>query len=441
MVKVLLWLFMSQEVPAPQVEEPPKASSAPWLDPVHGTLTLRYRYRATSGESDTDLYEFLSLSYGDPAKDAITAALSARFAEDLDGNQSVRGYYPFTSIDDSYRSFATQRLYTAYLEARPADTGLSLRAGRQTLDEFPEAVLMDGGLVRYQMGSHVQFSMFGGVPVNLFESSPQGDSMYGASVEWLPDPTLPGRYRVEYLHIRDENLFGLHEDNLLGISMDEGEGPFRFHARYTMLEGQSRDLVARLTATVPDAEFLVDLEGTYVFHRIESLSYALDPFASFMMALEPYMDFVARASKGFGETFSVDASFTSRTLVGNGVETTYNHDFKRVEVTPRLRKWPVEEISIGFTADYWNSNPTHFWTLGGDLSWDLRPNIMLSIGSSYALYSIDSFTGEEHDRVRLYTTSLRWKVAKGSSFDIRFTLEENAISSFRIFEFGFRHAF
>lgn len=433
-------LLLQEDLPkGPPV--PPKDDPAFFLNPIQGTLTLRYRYRATSTDSDSDLYQFLTLSYGDPQKDAYTAALSARFAEDLDGNQSVRGYYPFTSLDDSYRSSATQRLYAAYLEARPPDSGITVRAGRQTLEDVPEAVLMDGALVRLQVGSHVQLSMFGGIPVNLFESSPQGDAMYGASAEWIPDPSLPGRYRVEYLHITDNNLFGLHKDNLIGISMDEGAGIFRFHARYTLLEGTSHDLVARLSGSFPDAGFLVDFQGTYNFHQVEALSYALDPFASFMMALEPYVDLVARASKSFGEIVAVDASFTSRQLIRQGVETTYNHAFKRVEVTPKLLNWPLPGITVSLSGDFWDSSAATFSTLGGDVSWALHRDIVLSAGSSYALYSIDAFTGEEHDRVRLYTASLRWKVARGSSFDVRYTLEVNAVDTFRIIEFGFRHAF
>jgi hypothetical protein len=423
------------------LQEPPKRDSSAILDPVQGTLRVKYRYRATSAESDTDLYEFLTLSYGNPEKDPVTAALSARFAEDLDGNRSVQGYYPFSSLDDSYRSSAAQRLYTAYLDFRPVGRGASLRAGRQILEEFPEAIPMDGGSFRYQAGPHVSLGMFGGIPVNLFESSPQGDSMYGAMAEWIPDPALRGRYRVEYLHLRDANVFGLHKDDLLGVAFDEGEGPFTVHARYTMLEGDSRDLTARVTASEPEAEFQLDLQGTYVFHRIEAISYALDPYASFLMDLQPYLDLSVRASKSFGELFVIDASFTSRQLVRNGVETTYNHEFKRFELSPKLRNWPLENVWISFAADYWNSSGSDFWTAGGELSWTLHRDIVLSAGSSYALYSIDAFTGEEHDRVRTYSIALKWKVSKGSSIDARFTLEENAIGSFRILEVGFRHAF
>ncbi|MBI3854900.1 MAG: hypothetical protein HY293_04335 [Planctomycetes bacterium] len=441
MLNILALLLCLQEASPPTPQEPPRSSSASFLDPLQGMIRVKYRYRATSTESDTDLYEIISLNYGNAAKDPVTAALTARLAEDLDGNRNVQGYYPFTSLDDRYRSSATQRLYTAYMDFRPAGDDVQLRAGRQLLDEFPETVPMDGGLARLQAGAHVVLSLFGGLPVNLFESSPAGDAMYGASAEWAPDPQRRGRYRVEYLHLRDENILGLHQDDLVGFTMDEGSGPFTFHARYTMLEGKSRDFRGRLTAADPEAEFLLQLQGTYVFHRIEALSYALDPYATFLMDLQPYVDLSLRASKSFGEPLTIDASLTSRQLVRNAADTTYNHEFKRVELSPLLRNWPLEDVSFRVSADYWNSSADDFWTVGGDVSWECRRDLVLSAASSYALYSIDAFSGEEHDRVRTWSLSLKWKVSKGSVIDVRFSLEQNSIDTFRIFEAGFRHAF
>jgi len=157
------------------------------------------------------------------------------------------------------------------------------------------------------------------------------------------------------------------------------------------------------------------------------------------MDLEPYLDLSVRASKAFGGSVSIDTVFTSRQLVRSGVETTYNHEFNRFEVAPTLR--PFETLSLRVSAEFWNSSANDFWTLSGDLAWSLHRDIVLSAGSSYALYSVDSFTGEEHDRVRSYSLALKWTVSKGSSIDARFTVEVNSIDTFRILEVGFRHAF
>jgi hypothetical protein len=438
----LVFLLTFQENPQDQPAQPPPAAEArnP-LEAIHGNLRVWYRYRRTASDSDSDFYEVLSLTVGNPDKDLVSGALSARFAEDTDGNRNVQGFYPFTSLDDSYKSAATQRLYTAYVDLRPDEGRLLIRGGRQILDEFPEAVPMDGGLVRYQIVPQVSVSGFGGIPDNPFESSPQGDWMYGASGEWRPDASGRARYRVEYLHIHDDNTFGLHKDDLVGFSIEEGSGPFSFFARYTLLEGESRDLVARVTASIPDADFQAQFLGTYVFHQIQALSYPLDPYASFLMDLEPYVDLTVRASKGFGNYFSIDGSFTARELVGSGVETTYNHEFKRAEVAPVLRNWPLPGLTLRISGDYWNSDAENFWTWGGDLSLPLHRVLTLTFGTSYSLYSVDQFTGEEHDRVRLYTLALKWQVTRVSCIEARITREENPIDTFHIVEMGFRHAF
>ena len=444
MLRVLVVLLgtLQQENPSPPpVQDQPPKDAASFLDPLHGTLRVRYRYRSTTSDSDSDFYEYLTLAYGNPDKDLVSGALSARFAEDTDGNQNVKGFYPFTSVDDRYRSFATQQLYTAYLDLRPDEGRFLFRGGRQILDEFPEAVPMDGGLARYFVVPQVAISAFGGVPVNPYESSPAGDAMYGASAEWKPDAGGRARYRVEYLHIRDDNLFGLHRDDLVGFSLDEGYGPFSFYARYTLLEGESRDLVARLTAVAPDVDFQVQLLGTYVFRQIEALSFPLDPYSSFLMDLEPYADLTLRASKGFGNYLVIDGTFTARELVRSGVETTYNHEFKRVEIAPTLRNWPLQGLVLRISGDYWNSDATDYWTWGGDLSLPLHRTMTLMLGSSYSLYTIDQFTGEEHDRVRLYTVAFKWQVKASSFIEARFTLEQNSIDTFHILEVGFRHAF
>lgn len=437
----IIFLLNPQEAPPGAQAEPPAPQAASLLDPLHGTLRARYRYRSTSQDSDSDLYEILSLYYGNPEEDSVTAALSARLAEDLDGNRNAEGFYPFASLDDARRSFATQRLYTAYLDYRSSGRELTLRAGRQVLDEFPEAVSMDGGLARYQFHARVAVTAFGGLPVNLFEASPSGDAMYGASVEWVPDAERRGRYRVDYLHVRDENVFGLHKDDLVGMSLEDTAGPFLLYARYTILEGESRDFVGRVTGSIPDAEVLFQFQGTYVFHRIDVLSYALDPYASFLMELQPYLDLSVRASKSFGSALSLDAQFTSRKLVGSGVETTYNHEFHRVEVAPTVRGWPIEELSLRVSADFWSSSGDDFWTVTGDLSWAVHRDIVLSAGSSYELYSVDAFTGEERERVRTYSVAVKWEVSKGSVIDARFMLEDSDVGTFRVLEFGFRHDF
>mgnify|MGYP001608172595 CR=1 FL=1 len=84
--------------------------------PLHGSISARFRSRWNSDESDKDLYEYLTLDYGEVAKDRVTAHLFLRAEEDLDGDRGVNGYFSFDSIHDTYDSNLQARLYYAHLD-------------------------------------------------------------------------------------------------------------------------------------------------------------------------------------------------------------------------------------------------------------------------------------------------------------------------------------
>jgi hypothetical protein len=399
---------------------------------------MKVRARWTSTDRDQDLYEFLTAYSGDPERDPIAFSASARFAEDLDGNRKVAGYYVYNSIDDTYRSAATAELYTAYVDLNQLVPGTRLRAGRQVLDEFAEAVPMDGGCLRFG-GDRVRLGGFGGIPVNLFESPITGDAMYGGWVEI--HPWTRGITRVEYLHLKDDNLFGRFQDDLIGVVAEQSVGPVAFHARYTLLEGESRDITGRLTGSFPEAGLILDATATYLFEQIQALSFPLDPYALFLMNLEPYVQWTVTASQALGPLFSLDASLSQRTFVRNGQDSTYNHEFTHAAISPRIAGWPLQGFSLAVSAEYWRSPGTDYWTAGADVSLRILPMITLGAGTSYALYSIDSLTGEEHDRVRSISVTLRWKLPPASLIDLRLSLEESPGATFHVLEVGVRHGF
>ncbi len=431
---LLLACCLSQEVPIPkEADRSPDASNP--IGQIQGSLSLKYRYRWTGDQSDTDLYEFLTARWGDAAKDPLTLSASARFAEDLDGGRKVAGFAPFNSLDDTYTQRSTAQLYTAYVDLnRP----VRLRGGRQVIEELPEAIPMDGGSVRLG-GEGLSIAGFGGIPVNLFESSARGDVMYGGWIEVVP--WVRGRARVEYLHLEDENVFGLFDDDLLGVTVEQGLGSLRFHGRYTMLEGESRDVTGRLTGVFAEAGLILEGQATYLFARQEALSYAIDPYALFLLELEPYIQWTVRASQAVGRMFGVDLSISQRKLVRGAEDGAYNHEFVHATVAPRLEGWPIPELSIALSGDYWRSGGSDYWTAGGDVGLKLHPLITIAGGTAYALYTLDSLTGEERERVRSVYASVRWKFPPASLLEVRLSLEDTALETYHGFEVGVRHVF
>lgn len=433
----LVFILLAQEQPQPPVE--PKAPEPSWLAPLHGSLQFKYRGRLTSDDRDNDLYAWVAARYGDPERDAITASVSARFAADIDGDRHNDGFYAFDSRDDTYRRAQTARLYTAYVDLHRPLPGLFVRGGRQVLEDFPEAVPMDGALARYRIGDVVAFGAFGGLPVNPFESSTQSDRMYGAWVEATPGART--RVRVEYLHIRDENVFGAFKDDLLGASVEHRLGALLGRVRYTNLEGDSRDVTAGVTGAFSEVGFLVNAQFTYVFEEIQTLSYPLDPFTVVLLELKPYWQATLTASKTLGPRFVVDASVTVRELEEEGDEADYNHEFLRWNVSPRTSDWPVRGVSIAVTVDFWQTSADDFWTVGGDATWQVHPDVRVSAGTSFTLYTIDAATGEERERVRSIYAGVRWKFIKDTSLDVRVSLDKDEFDTFTTIEVGVRRAF
>jgi hypothetical protein len=409
-----------------------------WLSPLHGSLQARYRARWVSRDDDHDLYEVLSLSYGSAEQDVVSGSLSVRFAEDLDGDRRTAGYSPFDSADDTYRHASTARLFTACLDVHPG-AGFRLRGGRQALDGIPEAVPMDGGLARQAIGESITVAAFGGLPVNLFESSTEGDAMYGGWIEAAP--WKRGLLKADYLHLEDENAFGLFDDDLIGISFEQGSGPLVFSARHTLLEGESRETLVRLSGLFPEDGFRLDARVSVLYERQQALSYPLDPYSILLLELEPYVQGSLTLSKSFGDAFGIDASATSRELAKDDDEGSYNREFLRVNVTPRLQDWPFAGLSLSAAGDYWRSTADDFWTLGGELAWSVHPKLTLTAGSSYALYTIDAFTGEERERVRSFSATARWKVHASMVLDVRFSVDDSELDRFRVLDVGVRHAF
>lgn len=439
MLGVCLMLFLPQEAPPAPPTQGAERIEASWIESLHGTVAARFRGRRTDEASDSDFYEFVALEWGSAERDAVTLSVSARFAEDLDGERDESGAFAFDSLDDTYRRAATARLYTAHVDFHRLAEGLLLRGGRQILEELPEAVPMDGGLARYRIHDRVTAAAFGGRPVNLFESSPSGDAMYGG---WMHAEPWPGtRVRADYLHLKDEAAFGLFKDDLVGVALEQTLGAVLVQARYTLLESENRDATLRITAAPPESGWVFDGRVTYLFETQHALALALDPYSIFLFELEPYAQADLRLGKLLGARFSVDLAATVRELLDDAEETAFNHEFQRWSFMPRATDWPWKGVSLALSANFWQSSGDDFWTVGGDVLWKAHERVAFGAGSSFALFVVDAFTGTERDRVRSLYGTLRWKVDAATTCDARLGVDRDDAESVTTVELGVRRAF
>jgi hypothetical protein len=438
LIAIALLLQQEEKPPAP----PPVVMDTlplPWIEQVHGRIRLLNRSRWTGDDSDSDLFSSLAVWAGDPEKDLFSGSATGRLNQDWDGDRHREGFYAFDSLSDSYKKATTGQLYTAYVNIANPWPGVRARAGRQIIEELPEAIPMDGAKASYDATPEITVAAFGGAPVNYFESSTMGDWMFGGWIEGRP--WSRGRARLEYLHLEDENTFGLFRDDLIGLSMEHGEGPWLLSGRMTILESEGRDILLRGTGGDPESGLTVDVRLYYLFEQQQALSYALDGYVVFLVPIEPYYQLTVSASHDIGPNFGVDAALAVRRLEDSSDEADYNHEFSRWSFTGRSRDWPGTGWSVSLTGDFWQTSDDDFWTVSGGVGWEITEDLKADLSSSYSLYMVDAITGEERERVRLASLGVRWKMNADVFADGRFTAEDNDIDDFRSFDVGIRYAF
>lgn len=412
--------------PAEPVGDPSVTPARAQVDstyPIHVSLGARARARRRAGNDDVDVYTTLDIDAGDAERHAWTARVSAQAIGDLDGREARNS--PFFSLEDAQGSSPRVYLYEAYAERHHSGDVESVRLGRQTLDDTPVFLWIDGANARTRAfgPARVEFGAYGGVAVHQFETSSSGDRVYGA---WSSARLAPRTSaRVDWVHLDDGERFGGVSDDLVQLAAGQGIGErLRLDAAWSRLDGDDRD--ARLSALWNDAEreLVVRAAWYQLLHTQEALALELDPFTSALLAQRPYWQTQLAVSKGFGERWRLDAGFDTRRLVHDDDEGLFNHDLDRVYVTATLSKLPLE-LELALTAETLDGGASDVDTWGADLSRRCGGGRRLSLGTAYALYKLDLFQADERQDVR--TWYVRWvdRRREGWSFDLGYEYEDD----------------
>ena len=265
---------------------------------VHGEVTARYRYRSVSGEADNDLLATLLLDVGDVGRDPVTAHIFGTTSLDIDGAPS--GSSPaFADITDTYDSNLTGWVYEAYVDVHTVDDLETLRIGRQDVQETPVLVSFDGLRAESRpLGEQqIQLEGYGGIPAHHFESSSEGDLVFGLAGG--ARPWKEGRVRLDWMHLEDESLLGSHVDDLLGLELWQRiDQRLLLEGRGTMLESEARDMRLRGTYTDVAKDLVLEASWMTLFNPQSDLVQELDPFTATLLTLEPYDQVRFQGSKG-----------------------------------------------------------------------------------------------------------------------------------------------
>ncbi len=406
---------------------------------AHGSISAEYRLRSGDDDTDQDIYSWLDLRLGDENRDRISATFYARSTWDLDGQRKNRERYEFTSIADTYDSSYNVRLYSAYLTFRPNNSPVEMaRVGRQYV-YAAETFHVDGLYAEsavLEEGTRLTASVYGGVPVHLYESSPSGDWIAGTSVS--VEPLRGTRATLDYVHVTDD-FEGTARDDTTALRVWQRATPWlNLYGRATYLHGL-RDAEARATASFDEQDLMVQVSWfTLLEDKDEEFTTEFDPYRAVLHTLSEYDQYKLRAVKGFGDDVVVEVGADVRDADTEG---TFNRDVQRYYVTPSFvdALWDDSEISV--VAERWSGNGQRIETYGGELTQTFSDKIEASIGSDYTMYGYDGFRDRERNHVRSVFAELRWDLTETLALRVRHVHEEDDEETYDVFTLGLTLAF
>lgn len=412
---------------------------------AHGYISTKFQLRQNGGEEDRDIFQCVGLDLGDTLKSGFTLHLLARGVADIDGERDHAGFYEFDDIDDTYDGSLTGRLYYAYVDVHRVEKMSLVRLGRQSLYSSPVVLDFDGvRLVSKGVGSisNLNLGFFGGVPVHPYESSRDGDVLYGLSVETRP--WSRGRVELHWTHAEDEYLYGKAKNDHYSVALWQAlHDYFRFHTEYTRLEEESRSFRLRTTFHRADWDFTAQASYFELLNEEKHQAIDFDPFYAQTGELFPYWRGRLRFFKGFGEKYGLEAGLDMRELKNGRDEGRRNHDFSRSYLTFFVDGLLEERLGISLTGEIWDSKNQveKIETYGGDVTYKLNRKLRTSIGTNYALYRYDIHREKEKEKVRTYYARFRYNRANGVGYDVSYEYEDDEFAAYNTFKIGLNYTF
>lgn len=416
-------------VAAPASEETPAASTGGFLGeyPVHGYLKSRYVGRTTDGASDNDLYETLSLDFGDVVENRVTGHFLGDVSFDLDGTTDTEGYYPFDSARDSTGSGIVGEVYSAYVDVNRIGAVGYVRLGRQSIYETPEVSFFDGlSAESEELGSFkLKLGAYAGIPVYLYQGYSSGDFIgggYATGRLWKG-----ARARVDFQHMEGTNGSAELSNDLIGVDGWQRLGRYvDLRGHYTNLDGADRDVLARGTFNQAEWDFRFQATFYQMFQAQQNAVIGADSYYPILKDYLPYIEGRCLVSKGIGEFLNVDAGVDVRRLSNEAADTDYNHEFERYFATIDILDLVVKGSSISLTGEKWVSAETDKDSQGLDITCPIADKSKLTVGTAHYLYKYDYYADQEKDDVQTYYLRYEYRHSRALRLSADYTYEDDS---------------
>ena len=411
-----------EPTPPPPAEGAAPVPAAP-RSSVRGSVAARYRLRRTGEDADQDLSVSTTLDFGVQDRDRITGRFSGRGFWDLDGIQRDNAW---NGLDESFDDRVNGYVYEAYVDWRDLGPLERARLGRQPLLDTPVALDFDGVHLESQRHGDLKavVSAHAGVPVRYWEASRAGDSTFGAALRLQPVPTAA--VRLDWMHIEDETFTFDGSDDLLSASWRQAIGASStLLGKHTWLDGKPRDLVLRGFGHAASLGLDVNLAYKELLTAQQQQSTDLDPYFPVLQAYEPYRQLEASLSQQASRDVAITAGCDLRRLRDPGDEGQWNREYTRVYAGPSLQRLFGEDLTLSVQGELWDASGSSYRTCSGDLRWRLSPAATATLGSSYARFGYDSFSGIERDFVRSHYLRLQYRPRPSLRLDGTMAFEDN----------------
>lgn len=398
---------------------------------THGTLSLRYRYRLSHGEEDEDLYQYGYFA-GERIEDGKTKfewLFDGLVMEDLDRFESTGGsigsnVFPFTDAGNTFGERVHGYLYEGYLEVYPDGPISSARLGRQSIYR-EDGIVFDGLRLRGPSGKPFVLEAYGGLPTHFYESSPSGDFLGGVGARVRPVEEI--RIGLDWVYIRDRIRDANDPSDRLTIGSVEWRplANLRAGARASFIDARDRrqelSLHWRLPATGLEVRTRAVRQNSFVTFYTNEFS----PYIQVEGKYAPYFQWDLDVAQPFATYFEVGGGTRIRELLDESDEGIFNREFRNGhgwlafgELVPGMR--------FEARVDVWDANQGSIVSEGVSLRQDFGRTARAEIGTEFALYRFDPWSGTEREEDRVHYGSLEWFFLEWLSACVRYEYERDA---------------
>jgi hypothetical protein len=383
---------------------------------------FRHRRQEREGERDTDsvVTGMLDGAYRDAdGREQFRFLFDGVLTADLDGLES--SHEAFAGLGDARNSRTHAYVYQAWAETASLGEGLTLRAGRQEIHR-EDALYFDGVRLDAANSGALTAVVYAGSPVRFYESDRTGDFLGGVGLKWRASREL--RLGLDEVFLRDRAPAG-DRDRVINNNLTLVTAHW-YKDEYTVVRGSSSFIGSDPRRQQLAVLWTDPAAGWWTrFHLQHQTDYGdvvvteLSPFAAVISEVAPYWTGTFELHRDLGGGVDGGLGYSRRWLDNEDDEGPYDREFSRWYALLTVEDFLVEHLEAGTRGDYWDADESRLFAGGFFLAWDQDADSRFEVGSDFAKYRFDVYSGREYLDDRQFYFRLRHRLDEQWSLRFR----------------------